>query len=326
MLEAPTGADDVDPEPTDAQWERLSVVPERRSMFAYDMYFRECWADAAATWGERVMAVASSVAVLMLKPDAVVGRRAGPVLDFVAGHGLRPVACRTTRLTRHSMRELYRYDWHIYPVDRLAFSTFWYTTDDVVAFVLEDVAPERGLPASVRLSGLKGSTPEARQPWHLRSVLAPPNRILNFVHVTDEPADLFREIGILLDRDDRRALLTEVAASLGSDRGADVRRDVAALEARVPAHDLDLERSLRRLAAVPAVGPGPVDEVAAGLAAGRSFAWDELRALLHPDAPGVDRWDFICVASHAIEAERDVPAEMLPPVNRAAWAERELAR
>jgi len=306
--------------PTDAQWERLTVVPAKREAYEKDLYFRETWADLAGHFGDRLVPLLGSIAVMNVKPDAVVGRRMKPILEFVTRHGFQPIGFAPFQLTRHSMREVWRYDWHVYPVDRLAFSTLWYTEVDLLLFVLQDLRPQGPLPASVRLARLKGSSvPEKRTAGDMRTLLRPPNRFLNFTHVQDEPADIVRELGILLDRPERQALLHDLERSLGVDRTTDVLAAIDGIEARYPAHDLDFEASLLRLEKVAAVSAGDAEKLRRLRAEGRRTGWDSLCAMIDRRASGVDRWDFIAVVSTVLWYERPDPVDLLPAVDPTLW-------
>ncbi|ATY11310.1 hypothetical protein CU254_13180 [Amycolatopsis sp. AA4] len=316
MIWTPGREDRVAGMPTTEQWRRLSVVPEKREVFGCDLYFREGWADVLSVFGDDAAEVLGGLAMLVAKPDAVVGRRLGPILEYLADNGFVPVATTRFGYTRHSMREVWRYDWHIYTVDRLQLCTFWYLTNDVLLFLARDVRPVAGLPATVRLSELKGvGDPAQRRPHHLRTKLNPPNRILNFVHVGDEPADIVRELTIFLDRPERLRFLEDLRAHLAEDRTARARAEISALEADCPAHDLDLDATLTRLA--PLAGEAAAARLRRVVADGDRISWDELAELVPFEK--ADRWDVIVTASFVVHNERPVPHALLPAVSAEAW-------
>lgn len=297
--------------PTTSEWEQLSVMPEKRAAFSNDLYLRECWADLAEIFGTDLMGVLGSLAILNVKPDAVVGRRMRAVLNFVVDHGFVPIAAVSLCLTRHSMRELWRYDWHVYPVDRLAFSTLWYTSTDILLFVLQDHQPSNSVPAAARLSELKGhAVAEKRTCSDLRSVLRPPNGVLNFVHVAEEPIDVVRELGILLDRSERKRLIRDIKQHSDTDRCAEVLTEIARLEARYPEHDLDLSSSLRRLQASAPKSSEAIERLSRLIQTGEAMSWDDLCSMVDPMSSDIDRWDFICVASNAIRIQRDMDRDL----------------
>ena len=289
----------------------------KRSAYQDDLYFRESWADAVTTAGGRLELLLQRLTVLAMKPDAVVGRRSGRALDYLADHGFRPLVGRTVTLDRHTMREIWRYDWSVYTSDRLAFSTLWYTSTPMLVFFVADTNAPQFSPASVRLGELKGlADPARRNPAHLRSCLNPPNRILNFVHVTDEPADMVREIGILWDRPHRRALWRELAARVVSGQAGDVRLEITDVERCHPAHDLDFDAALHRLHR-DGLSAAHEARLRAATRDGQHLGWDEVSGMLPPAA---NRWDVITVASNVIAYERRGVSGLLPAVDLDSWS------
>nr|WP_245782163.1 nucleoside-diphosphate kinase [Actinokineospora terrae] len=287
--------------PTEDEWSWLTVVPGKSRVFGWDLHFREGWAEFVDVFGGGVIEELSGLALLTVKPDAVVGRRGRRVVDYLVGNGFVPVGAARFGYTRHSVREVWRYDWDVYPVDRLRFSSLWYAANDVVLVVARDVRPTPGVPATVRLGALKGVTDPALNEWHhLRTVLRPPNRVLNFVHVADEPADVVRELAIFLDRPELRRLLDSVRE--GADRTEQVLATIADLEAEYPAHDLDVEAALDRMA--PVIGAQAKDRLSELIAGNSKIRWDEFTALVPQNA--VDLWDVIVVASFVVPRERPV--------------------
>ncbi|RLK55049.1 nucleoside-diphosphate kinase [Actinokineospora cianjurensis] len=294
-------AERLDGVPSEDEWAWLTVVPGKPQVFGRDLHFREGWADFVDAFGEGVVGAVSGLALLTVKPDAVVGRRLRRTVDYLAGNGFVPVGAVRFGYTRHSAREVWRYDWDVYPVDRLRFSSLWYAANDVMLVVARDVRPTPGVPAAVRLGALKGVTDPALNQWHhLRTVLRPPNRVLNFVHVADEPADVVRELAIFLDRPELTRLLGTIRES--ADRTEQVHATIAELEADYPAHDLDVEAALDRMA--PAIGAEAQGRLSELIASNSKIRWDEFTALVPQNA--VDLWDVIVVASFVVPRERPV--------------------
>lgn len=304
--------------PSELQWRGLTALPEKKENYAQDLYFREAWPEFVEVLSELAPQRISPIAFLCAKPDAVVGRRLLPMLDFVVDHGFMPIATAPFCFTRHSMREIWRYDWHVYPADRLLFSTFWYTSVETLVFVLEDRRWD-GVPGSVRLSELKGSAALAtRHPGDLRSTLHTPNSVLNFVHIPDEPADIVRELGILFERPRRLGLLEAIEERRGVGAMTEVVAYIRQLEARCPPHDLDVMRSLHRLHAASCLSSADQSRLQKMIVAGRRMRWTDLCELI--DVERASRWDVITVASHLIPLERTVGSGLLPQSTLAHWA------
>jgi hypothetical protein len=139
------------------------------------------------------------LAVLTVKPDGLLAGQLPDCLRFLARHGLVPVQAIKFRYTRPMTRELWRYQWNIATLDRLALSDLLHRRRDSLTLVLAD-RTAGPIPASSRLATLKGSAfPTAREDWHLRTALGAPNRLMVLVHCPDEPIDIVRELGIAFE-------------------------------------------------------------------------------------------------------------------------------
>ena len=158
-----------------------------------------------------------------------------------------------------------------------------------------------------------------RKPHELRAVLEPPNSVINFVHVADEPADVVRELGIFLDREPRRALLAAARRDAAADLRPAALAAVDELERRYPAHDLDLTASLGRLSADPAVSAEGLERVTAAVSGGPALSWDELVSIIGPAGAHGSVWDFVCVAAAVLPAKRESLTDLLPAVTAAEW-------
>ncbi|MGW1075975.1 hypothetical protein [Streptomyces sp. NPDC002537] len=328
MTSAPVARDSRTP---DAQlWRSLTVSATKADLFAEDLYFRECWSDALDVLGapgapaaatDRAQATADALAplgLLSFKCDGMAARRAGRTLRYLTDQGFSILASAPVRHNRHSMRELWRYNWHVYTTDRLALMTLMHSVTDSLLLIVRDDRHDPAVPGSVRLADLKGSAdPEARGPEHLRTVLDPPNKIINFVHVADEPADICREIGIFLDRPERRALLAQVRTADPEAATRQAHAEVARLEARIPASDFDLDAALKRVE--PVTAADALARLRFAVSGGTRLSWDELGALLDPAEPAVGVWDFVRIATEVLDADRPASADLLPPSSAAEW-------
>jgi nucleoside diphosphate kinase len=197
-------------------------MPVKASLYEREIYFREGLAAAQDTLGGELSDVLRNSALLMLKPDGVLTARLGPVLSFLEAHGFAVVAAQSVAFTPLLWREMWRYQLTSATLDRLAVNEHVYSSSPALLLLLREEGPS-AVPATVRLSGLKGSSdPAARSADSLRSRLGHANRILSHIHVADEPADLVRELGLLLDPRARRRLL----AALGTGQLSAADRDL----------------------------------------------------------------------------------------------------
>jgi hypothetical protein len=190
--------------------------------------------------------------------------------------------------------------------------------------LLHDRRPDV-VPATVRLAGLKGTADVARQrPGSLRHMLAQPNRVLSFVHVADEPADIVRELGLLLDRPRRARVLSALAGGRLSE--ADATTLQAALdEAAREARPVDVAGALERVTAtVRATHTSkPARERALrhldGMAAGRRIPWRDFADALDELGLALDRWDAALLGTSYIVYDEPGRSKLIENVDAELW-------
>ncbi|WP_423395544.1 hypothetical protein [Burkholderia sp. LMG 21824] len=150
-------AEDVDPVPSSADWTKLTAASAQPALFATDIYFHECWAEAAEHWLTGTAGVARRLGLLIFKPDAIVGRRVERAVDFTTRDGFRVVSASIVHVNRHVSAEPWHYNWNFATVDRIRMSSLSYDECNTLALVVAnaDAAADRSpVPASVRLSEL----------------------------------------------------------------------------------------------------------------------------------------------------------------------------
>ncbi|MBT0770050.1 hypothetical protein KIH74_14015 [Kineosporia sp. J2-2] len=246
---------------------------------------------------------------VVLKPDALAGRRVEAALRTVRGNGFTVVAATTLRFTPLLTREVWRYQFNIASRDRADVVDLLLPCADSLLLVLRDTrwCPGSALPAACRLAALKGpADPAARGPADLRTALRGPTTLFNFLHTADEPADVVRELA-LFDLVTPRPVTPAVGAGepLPDQR---VEELVSLLYQQVPAHDLDAAASRERLAAIrhPAVREG---------AGWRAL----LDALTAGELPADALWDVLSVATAAIECNVPGLRPVIPTVGAERW-------
>lgn len=265
----------------------------KAELYAIDSYFREgCWSFAEDMPGML------GVALCMLKPDAVMGRRLRPALAALASAGFTPVDVFRFRYDRLSLREIYRYQFNRATPELIAAMDLVLPSTETVCLVLRDERCAPGAPpGSVRLNSLKGpSDLSLRRPEHLRYQLGVVNGLLNFIHVSDEPIDVIREIAVVCDAERRMLMADRIRQDF--DASVEVLSVFDELELLHPPHDLDLDASWRRLT--------EADGLAGRLAGRRAAAEHIPLAALLEAARGVSlqdpfRWDLLTVLTHALE-------------------------
>ncbi|MGW2323945.1 hypothetical protein [Streptomyces sp. NPDC001680] len=283
----------------------------KADLYAVDQYFRE----ASWTFGDIVEQMLG-IALCMLKPEATAGRRLRPALRILREAGFHPVDAVRFRHDRLTIREVWRYQFNIASRQRIEAMDVILPSTETVALVLRDERWRPGaIPAAVRLSALKGpADPTLRRPEHLRHQLGVVNGLFNFTHISDEPADVLRELAVICDEPRRELVRRRVLES--HDARAEALAVFQELEDRHPEHDFDLEASWSRLAAA----PGPLGE-----AGNRRPGLAELLDLTHrTPLDSAHRWDLLTVVTHLLtEMNVDGVTPAVPNVTE-AWAPRRL--
>ena len=274
--------------------------PVRRAVYPDDVYFREMAALLDQLDHEQLDLMLCRSSFVMFKPDAVVGRRIEPALAFLADHGFRALGCTPLTLDPRTHRELWRYQLNAAPLAIVRTVDLILESGPCLLVGLRHVgAAEPGETAPGLLAELKGSSGDRGSGGTatLRTVLGCELLCLNFVHAPDDPSDLVRELGVLLPRPEREAVLAMLAGDEPAARaGADVLGVARRLYAAHPAHPLD-----RRAAPV----PEPLRRSARLSGAGLSAALDALGDKGDPRP----LWDRIVIAAQLVEG---LPAERRP--------------
>ena len=183
----------------DCEWERLTSLPAKKSWFSVDPHFRFALNQFRGAFGIDLYDVTDSIAVLYIQPDGIAARRVEGVCKFLNENGFSLMHAKVARHTYHSVREEWRYQFNEMTVDRMAITDWKYRAGGVLHLVLKDEESKTGLPASVRLQRLKGSSsPLRRKAGQLRIAIRSPNGLLKLIHAPDEPADVLRELATFL--------------------------------------------------------------------------------------------------------------------------------
>src|SRR5438876_2267432 len=201
---------------TEEDWRELSALPRKWHCYAEDPYFRESWHDCQARFQTHVFEILQRVALVMFKPEAQFGDRFARTMRFLLGHGFQPVVGGSLLMNYWSCRELWRFQWQEIALPRIRACAFLTSLDESFLVLLLGSRPT-DMPASTRLASLKGITSDDQN--SLRALLGARGPILSFVHISDEPADVIRELGILVDSAKRGDWLEAIGrAAVGSDR------------------------------------------------------------------------------------------------------------
>ncbi len=233
-------------------WQTLTRDWSHFSVYASEPYLRESIADADAVLGKYLQGFTQRYASILIKPDAIVGRRATLIWDYLRDHGFRIVQAMPFQFDRLMVRELWRYSMNISTNAKFALVDSIHAASQSIYLLLEDQTPECAAgSATVRLHHLKGSAfASERSRNSIRSVAKSPNEMLVLVHTPDEPLEMLREIGLLFDHENRKNLF-ESALHMLDENVAQQREEIASIIAQIesstPVHELDLKISTARL-------------------------------------------------------------------------------
>lgn len=282
----------------------LTRDPAKQAFYRHDPYVRIALGELEALQPD--MQIVANRAGILFKPDAVARRLVEPALALLAGHGFAPIAAKTVVLDGPRSQALWWYQWNRASVDRLRLAELFGCRSPSLLVMLE--APSAELPATVRLSALKGPADhDRRRPDQLRAVMGMRNRMLSLVHCPDEPADLVRDLAILLPPAERPAFWQTLLGRGGA--GSDPVWLAQALYTAYPAHALD-PNEVRRRRGLEQVG------------ASAPMALERFAAEFGPVGPS-DQWDFITLAAEVIEHHVSGVEPLLSSMNfeplAAAW-------
>lgn len=277
-----------------------------------DLYFSESLEQLSALVEDPV-AFAHQHAILLCKPDAVIGRRLQPCLQWLAANDFRIVAARCGRPDRHLARALWTQPWRHASRERRILADLLCGLADALVLVLTPGTDT--VAATAALTAAKGpADPRARTPGQLRETLGDFGYLLNLVHTPDDSADLIRELAIYFDELTRTHVITE--ALTGRDRSAEAEALIGELYDRTPVRSLHFDDAAD---ALEHWARQRIKQADNGFADAVRVAWDaagndrsaRLAAVLrlayqHDETP--DPWDSIVVGSAVLPMVRTASA------------------
>ncbi len=306
-------------------WNQLSRIPLKAELYDRETYFREALSQAERLLGGRAKSVLHRSALMMIKPDGLISGKAPQIIDFLREHDLEIVAVRGFTMHRLQWRELWRYQLTASTLDRLMVNDLVFA-NPCLMLCLRDVS-EAALPATVRLSVLKGPSDVSQQtPDCLRSRMAQPNRVFSLFHVADEPADLLRELAIFLDTADRAAVFDALARGVLADAERRLLEATVAESVRAP-RSLDAHQALvrarqafdGRAASLDATDRDRIEADLNAMAAGRRIAWHPFARALAACDLGLDPWDLTILGASFIVYDDPGASKQIVAAGQSPW-------
>ncbi|GAA1027506.1 MULTISPECIES: nucleoside-diphosphate kinase [Amycolatopsis] len=302
----------------ETDWATLTRMPAKRTAYRRETYFREGARDVARFLGDRAAEVLRRHALLMVKPDGIAAGKVRPVLDWLTEQGFAVQAVQRPEFTGLVWREMWRYQLTSATVDRLALNDLIYVGSGLL-LLLRDEQPGP-MPATTRLASLKGSADLAQQkPGTLRALLRQHNRNFSYVHVADEPADLVRELGLLLDPAQRREALNGLASS--EPTGLPLLEEALAAEAAAVPQIFDADAAADAVAdALKRSEHGnQALQLLERLRFGESVPWVEIAEAVAASGAEVHRWDLAAVGASLIECDEPGETKLIANPEPVLW-------
>lgn len=243
-----------------------------------------------------------------IKPDAFAFGKALPYLNILRERGFEIAHCERRRLDLSCMRAIWRYQWNIASLDRLFVLSRLNSATDIILVLIRAPLSKLVVPVSVQLAQQKGSAnPNKRSQSHIREVLQCPNVIFSAIHVSDEPADVIRELGIFFSPEGVLSLLEGL-----TDRTTESSLEFQCRQlSQVPAMKFDATESARRVlerlpnSVCSATVLKKIEAVARGDTIRKISDWRQFVGKLAYDGVELPLWDELVLASQLIVA--DVP-------------------
>ena len=242
----------------------LSADPHKRAVYQDDLYFWDGWsAFVTACSGEPGEAVLRHRTFVMIKPEAIVGRRVDPILDFLEARGFATAGIWPVRLSRHAVRALWGYQINSTPVAWVRSLELGISSGELFVVGLTHPLAHGEAASAAELLRLSKGTTSRPGGDSLRDELNCPARMLSFIHAPDEAADVIRELSILCggvasSPDGPATGLEEVVAAFVGVAGGPNGRPAATVPptarsvmtarySRTVPHDLDVAATFQRM-------------------------------------------------------------------------------
>lgn len=181
----------------------LSAFENKREIYKNDPHYRAAWLDWTHVFGETAVEQAQKSALVLLRADAILAGRGLPIVETLQRNDFVAKEVFEVRLDRNTCYELARHDWINAARERIELEVELLMLCPLLGIFLEDKAPIDGLPAAVRLwLCIDGANAGG----------APATSDLAGLIKADEPLDMLRFAGVLMDSPSRRACFESLRA------------------------------------------------------------------------------------------------------------------
>lgn len=212
--------------PIHEQFHSMLTLSEKKSeLYCRDLYYELSYSIAIDVLKDRFLKTIWSIGLLIIKPEAERLGRIPLILELLSSNGYEIVRTLKTEIAAVQTTEIWKYQWSAASMDRINTNINLMKMEPSYVLILKNprYAVSQSCPLSMILTEQKGSADaKFRNESHFRTALKPLNMILNYIHTSDEPMDVIRELGILFDID----RLYEIYSSLIN---TNVKNDVISL-------------------------------------------------------------------------------------------------
>ncbi|GAA1329987.1 hypothetical protein [Saccharothrix algeriensis] len=178
-------------------WGALTRLQEKERAYRADPLTRSAMAVADGCGGD-LAARLWDLALVVVKPEALVSGRLAAVRRFLAAHGLSAVSSFDTELDAARSHALWSYPWVKATSDRVRLHVLMSEREPSRCLLVRREVPGGDVPLTMWVAERKGSSNAGlRRAGQLRTELGMANRMIAFVHCPDEPADLLRDVYVL---------------------------------------------------------------------------------------------------------------------------------
>ncbi len=149
--------------------------------------------------------------LLLIRPDAFFLGDPTLLIQKLFSNKMRIVGSQIVMPSTKTVQLLWIYQDNIATNERKALLMELLCTSPSLILLIRDNNPRISAPATAHLTYLKGpSIIKKRKPWHLRTLIAPPvANILSYLHASDDPADMLREMNLLTGTPGSKSLIIQ---------------------------------------------------------------------------------------------------------------------
>ncbi|GEM_PF-7092056 len=220
----------------------VNITNYRAKIYRYtqESYFQEAWYNFCEYFSESEISNLDNYMFILFKPDAALGRCIARTFCYMEKLGFDPIFYKLLRLTRHSIRELWRYEFNTSSVQRYSVIDRLLQNANSM-FVLFKRRIVTDTSACAFINDIKGpSLCRERKAHHIRSVINAHDGTLNFIHTPDETIDFIRELGVLFDESDRKKIIQCIITSKSISTDVDIDQIEKIFYSEMPEANFDI--------------------------------------------------------------------------------------